>query len=431
MSRPLGISPIIENIQRRVESSPASIFQGGTQLKTDINPQRNAKPLPDSYLAPVAITRKVLSTKAQPNFYRLSNLDAELILPPGVNSTFEAYAQRLTASGIFEDTQSIAQVELQPGTMDENKPKIGILISEPIALLGARTIKKIIAEVRDMGCTPVLIPPCADIVLPSNAASRKLAMESIAQQLDGVIGPGGADVDPEIYGEENTYSKGINLKRDIFERDMVLTLMDSPVYMFGICRSHQLWNAIRGGSLVQDIQNEGYSSIPQHQKDANIPYSEPYVLRDDDGKTLYENWVYLKGDSKLSSAVANSTKLLTNSLHHQAVRTVGKGLRAVAVALDPKFDKETIEATEGWNILTTQWHPELMAKKSSTQKNLLASVGRRAKIFNILRNLSPTENIIDAMAKSPENFESSDFAWATSELLPRLGLFQPTPKSWR
>ena len=56
-------------------------------------------------------------------------------------------------------------------------------------------------------------------------------------------------------------------------------------------------------------------------------------------------------DSLAALALGGTVKV--NSIHHQAVREPGSGLRATAWS-----DDGVIEAVEGEEILGVQWHPE-------------------------------------------------------------------------
>ena len=47
---------------------------------------------------------------------------------------------------------------------------------------------------------------------------------------------------------------------------------------------------------------------------------------------------------------------MVNSLHHQALDRIGRGLRVVGTA--PDGTVEAIEAIDGWEALAVQWHPE-------------------------------------------------------------------------
>ena len=47
-------------------------------------------------------------------------------------------------------------------------------------------------------------------------------------------------------------------------------------------------------------------------------------------------------------------KLEVNSFHHQIIKDLGDGLKAIA-----KSDEGYIEAIEGNNIYAVQWHPEI------------------------------------------------------------------------
>ena len=53
--------------------------------------------------------------------------------------------------------------------------------------------------------------------------------------------------------------------------------------------------------------------------------------------------------------------MLTNSYHHQAVKTPGEGFTVTGVLHDSTTGKDAIEATEAPNAITVQWHPETAA----------------------------------------------------------------------
>lgn len=363
--------------------------------------------------------------------------DEPEILVPAVCATaaesFERYVGALIrADGFRGEAQLLCDLRaIQPSNVSvaaDPRPVVGILIAEPGDLRPEwnRATKVLVQRVREMGCRPVLIPPCADLVMPPNRAARQAAIQGIVDQLDGLIGPGGADVHPRIYGQMTTYAVDTNYPRDRFEADVALTAMQSPVFLFGICRSHQLWNAARGGSLVQDVQREGYSSVSQNQSTFGLRPNEPFVVRDEAGNVVFENRVYLRGASRLARALDRQASVLTNSLHHQAVRVPGKGLRVVGVVRDATVQRDTIEATEAWNVLTTQFHPEATVK-GDMQQQLLATVGRRAHIFRIAKELTAAgtrpkvADIRAEMRRRPAgSFHISDWEWLRTDLARHL-----------
>ncbi len=336
----------------------------------------------------------------------LAGVEAPVLLPgPDARAAYDAYRHALKRAAVFPGVE-LPAYERNSHSPGGDKPVIGIIASEPQALTGGLRVKELIAAVRRMGADPVLIPPCADATVP--ASRREAALTAMAAELDGLIGPGGADVDPAIYGAANTFSENTNLMRDRFEADFALVAMRADLFMFGICRSHQLWNFAAGGDGIQDVQAEGYSSVSQRQKDYGLQPHEPFVLRDHTGAVMFENNVELLRDCTIASIVGASM-LLTNSYHHQAVKTPGRGLRATGMVLDPVTGKNTIEATEGPKLISVQWHPELMIHDEKEQR-LLETVGRRAHIFHLWK--SAPAALEAAMRDSAIPFDAQDRAFA-------------------
>lgn len=70
---------------------------------------------------------------------------------------------------------------------------------------------------------------------------------------------GGEDVDPFLYGEENTHSY-VNKSRDSFEIGIFNDFLDSGVPYVGICRGGQLLNVLSGGKMIQDIPNHQWGT---------------------------------------------------------------------------------------------------------------------------------------------------------------------------
>src|SRR5262249_19862315 len=151
-------------------------------------------------------------------------------------------------------------------------------------------------------CRVVLIPPCLDLVMSSK--DRPRAIHDLVAQLDGFVGPGGEDVHPRIYGQRNRSSYHTKLARDRFEADVAVAAMFADLYMLGICRSHQLWNAAAGGALEQDVEM-------QHQEKAGFREDDPFHVVD------------VAGGTRLH-AVFDADRVTTNSLHHQLVIEPGR-----------------------------------------------------------------------------------------------------------
>lgn len=319
------------------------------------------------------------------------------------------------------DEASISAIRLRGAIV----PEVGIVLSHPRKLVpGAdEEAERLAHAIVAMGCKPIFIPPCADLVVHHDLTHRSAAIHSLVKTLDGLLGPGGDDVDPAIYNEPMQGAEGTNYQRDRFEADFAIAALNSHLFAFGICRSHQLWNAAEGGSLVQDVLNEGFSGTSQRQGDFGIPGGEPFVVRGPSGEIVFENRVEIEPGTDVAKVLENSKDLLTNSYHHQAVDAPGEGFAVVGTVFDPAVGKRTIEMTERWNAITTQFHPEVMLNDPA-QKELFETLGRRARIFQMAKLHRPTAKELTArMAEFPEDvFDESDFDWVLDELAQNLKL---------
>ena len=96
----------------------------------------------------------------------------------------------------------------------------------------------------ESGAIPSIIPSIGD----------KEAIDLLLSSVDGILIPGGADVDPSLYGEENEgLSQKTNKDQDLFQKDIILRALDMHKCIMGICRGHQIVNVTLGGKLFQDI----------------------------------------------------------------------------------------------------------------------------------------------------------------------------------
>lgn len=145
-----------------------------------------------------------------------------------------------------------------------------------------------------------------------------------------IIFPGGADINPAIYGEKNRYSS-FNRRRDSVEIRILIKALSLNKKILGVCRGHQLINAYLGGIMVQDMYKDlGFNS---HKGIHKLEFLTP-------------------------GSVIERFFDVTNSIHHQGVIASGKGLTSTS-----RFGEgKVIESTESENIITVQFHPEFMGK---------------------------------------------------------------------
>ena len=159
--------------------------------------------------------------------------------------------------------------------------------------------------------------------------------------VDGLLLTGGGDVDPGRYGETTSPATGgVDPERDAAEFALLDLAVRTGRPVLGICRGCQVINVGLGGSLVQDLTE--VTALPHLVPDRRNETVHPVTPVE--GSLLAE----LEGDHEIE----------VNSIHHQAVKELGSGLRAVGTAPDG-----TIEAVEwpGSPLLGVQWHPETLS----------------------------------------------------------------------
>lgn len=158
------------------------------------------------------------------------------------------------------------------------------------------------------------------------------------EKLDALVIGGGDDIAPEHYGGEITEKVKTNPQRDLLEMHWIRTALNHEIPLLGICRGAQLINVVLGGNLHQDIRHLRYHT---HNRPGLLPTKQ----------------VKIDKNSQLGH-ICGSFKFRVNSLHHQAVKDPGKGLRIVAEDLDTIT--QAIEANDGRTIIGVQWHPEYL-----------------------------------------------------------------------
>jgi putative glutamine amidotransferase len=191
--------------------------------------------------------------------------------------------------------------------------------------------KDYLQRIAEAGGEPVEITPDA------HAAA-------VIDSLDGLLLPGGGDVEPARYGAQaDPRTDGIRPDLDALELELVRLARGRALPILAICRGHQLVNVAFGGALHQHIEDDGHRS----QQTDEPPYRWP------------SRWhpVRIEPDSRLA-ALLGTPELTVNSRHHQAIRfeILAPGLHAVAFS--PDGFVEASEPDDGSWLLSVQWHPE-------------------------------------------------------------------------
>ncbi len=178
-------------------------------------------------------------------------------------------------------------------------------------------------------------------------------LEFYVNTIDGLILSGGHDVNPHLYNEEIDQKTGdIYPRRDTFDINLVKKMLNKNKPILGICRGFQLLNVIFGGTLFQDLTLSKTKLIKHWQnQDCHMPVQN----------------VYFSGDNFFTSLYGEKT--CVNSWHHQILKDVAEDFEICG-----KTSDGVVEAFESkkHNIIGVQWHPEMMNKYDTNEKNIFS-----------------------------------------------------------
>lgn len=220
------------------------------------------------------------------------------------------------------------------------------LMHEPPAELGFRgkTLQYLEQSVAHWllayGALAFMIPT---IARDSGVPRASISLGDYIRELDGLMLQGGADVSPSTYGEQPLRAEWAgDSVRDRYEIELFWECVIQGKPVLGICRGHQLINVALGGSLYQDIATQ-------------IPGAMRHV--DPGAYDLNSHEIEIVPGSGLARACAPATRGTVTSIHHQSVKSLGRGL--AVEAFSPADG--VIEAIR-WNgssyVVGLQWHPE-------------------------------------------------------------------------
>ena len=216
------------------------------------------------------------------------------------------------------------------------KPLIGITTYSAENILGGMRVATTMlplayeAAVLHAGGRVVLLPPGGDDID---------AQYTVAMALDGLLLPGGPDLNPHLYGatENHPLTQSPDDPRDEWEGNLLVHALVNRVPVLGICRGMQLLNVQLGGSLHQHLmhaaphENNGASGFGTHQ-------------------------VAVRMGSIVGKILGPEPVIDVPTRHHQAVARLGRGLDVSARHRDGTI--EAIELPGDSFTVGVQWHPE-------------------------------------------------------------------------
>lgn len=166
-------------------------------------------------------------------------------------------------------------------------------------------------------------------------------------RFDGVLLPGGGDVDPARYGgvpHDSVYD--VDATQDEFDLAVASEALSSGKPLLAVCRGQQVVNIALGGTLHQN--SAGHRHVVH-----------PIELTG----TLAE----LVGAEKVDGSC----------YHHQHIDTLGAGLEVTARAADGTIEAVGLPGSAGW-FVAVQWHPEDTAATDPAQQRLFDALVRHS-----------------------------------------------------
>ncbi|MFL5761090.1 MAG: gamma-glutamyl-gamma-aminobutyrate hydrolase family protein [Thermomicrobiales bacterium] len=188
------------------------------------------------------------------------------------------------------------------------------------------------------------------VILPAQDENN----EAILSIVDGLLFTGGADIRPQVYGEDDVHpaTYGIDDLRDRFELTLLNDAVAQEVPFFCVCRGIQVMNVALGGTLIQDIADQLAPEIDHHQHRIGIAATEP-------------SHSVTAAPGSLIEEIYGNNVIATNSFHHQALKTVAAGLQVEARSLDGVVEAVSLPGHPF--ALGVQWHPEMMFRSNRDQ----------------------------------------------------------------
>ena len=303
------------------------------------------------------------------------------------------------------DADAVPDADASPSAApgDMRRPRIGIPVRlsssadpDPRVAKANSLFGCIVSLIRDVGGEPVLLTPESVEGLPAGSlegpppggpsggtsdggSSDGVKVPDAPGALDGVVLPGGGDVDPRLYGQEPGPSLyDVNTEQDRLDIAVARRALDAGTPVLGICRGHQLLNVLYGGTLIQDMMP---GAVPHRQIPAAA--NRPWVWHEvtiTPGSKVAKMYAAVENPESGGTASADAGEAAAGktaedasagdaagdtpavevkiaSGHHQAVDRVAPGLLVTAVADDGTV--EALEDPERW-VASVQWHPEAL-----------------------------------------------------------------------
>ena len=234
--------------------------------------------------------------------------------------------------------------------MSRRAPLIGVSTSITVGASPERAYvnSAYLHAVQQAGAVPVPLPP------QLSAA----ALQQLGAELHGLLLTGGGDMDPALFDETpHATLSDVAPARDSLETSVLQLALQRGVPVLAVCRGIQVLNVALGGSLYQDVGTDPGTQLLHSQKE---PRDQP------------THKVKVTPGSRLAETLGTD-ELEVNSMHHQAIKRLGRGLTAVAWAPDQIVEGVELDDPARF-VLGVQWHPEELVGHSEPARRLFAAL---------------------------------------------------------
>jgi putative glutamine amidotransferase len=207
------------------------------------------------------------------------------------------------------------------------------------------------------GGIPVVIPPLVDLS----------SVNHFVKLCQGFIFPGGPDLNPAHYGQEqHPKTQLVDPRREAFDLEFMGQVVHACKPWLAICMGCQAMNVVLGGDLIQDIEDL-------------VPGAENHTSKRDGGADEPpRHKARILSGTKLHSLV-DTEELLVNTSHHQAVGRLSD-------QACPSAYSSNDDILEAWELpdhpfaIAVQWHPEWLINEPA-HKNLFSGLVSAAQLL--------------------------------------------------
>jgi len=242
-------------------------------------------------------------------------------------------------------------------TSEKQLPMVGIICDleqigpHPFHVAGDKYVQAI---AQASHCLPMLIP----------ALGESLNAKQLVASLDGLLLTGGYSMVNPLHYQKQAAKPDTKLDtdRDITSFSLIHQAIEQKVPLLGICRGFQEMNVALGGSLHQELHENGH--YIEHREDTELSLEEQYADN---------HQINLTKDGQLAQ-ILDKTSTRVNSLHTQGVDRLGDQLAIEAFAEDGLVEAFSITNANTF-AMAVQWHPEWQVNQNPDSSKLFHAFG--------------------------------------------------------